>query len=128
MGNCDFKKDDDLKNVGISKANFHKHYVIGRGGYGKVWKVKYKKDEKQYAMKEMAKALIIAKRSVTSVLFERDLLSRIKNDFVCNICWAFQDQESLYMVMELSSGGDLRYHLFKNKRFNEVEASKLIII
>jgi len=28
--------------------------------------------------------------------------------------------------MELSGGGDLRYHMFKNKRFNEKEASKEI--
>ena len=82
-----------------------------------------KKDEKHYAMKEMSKALIIAKRSVTSVLFERELLSRVRHEFIINICWAFQDQENLFMVMELASGGDLRYHLFKNKRFSESESS-----
>lgn len=43
------------------------------------------------------------------------------------MCYAFQDSENLYLVMELSAGGDLRYHLFKNKRFNEVETSKYII-
>ena len=39
------------------------------------------------------------------------------------MCYAFQDSEMLYLVMELSEGGDLRYHLFKNKTFNEVETS-----
>lgn len=42
------------------------------------------------------------------------------------MCYAFQDQENLYLVMELSSGGDLRYHLFKNKIFNEKETSKVL--
>lgn len=124
MGNCDFKSETEKTNTGISKSNFQRQYPIGRGGYGKVWKVKSKSEEKHYAMKEMSKALVIAKKSVTSVMFERELLSRLRNEFVVNICYAFQDQEKLYMLMELSSGGDLRYHLYKNKKFNETEASK----
>jgi serum/glucocorticoid-regulated kinase 2 len=59
-------------------------YVIGRGGFGKVkktelttfkvWKVKMKKTNKYYAMKEMGKAKIITKRSTNSVMNERKLL------------------------------------------------------
>lgn len=40
------------------------------------------------------------------------------------MCYAFQDSDNLYLIMELSSGADLRYHLFKNKKFNEIETSK----
>ncbi len=45
MGNCDFKKEAAPATIpsihifltlGTSKANFQSHYVIGRGGYGKV--------------------------------------------------------------------------------------------
>lgn len=32
---------------------------------------------------------------------------------------AFQDRENLYLVMDLLTGGDLRYHLIKNRRFSE---------
>lgn len=32
---------------------------------------------------------------------------------------AFQDRENLYMVMDLLSGGDLRFHLIKHTHFNE---------
>lgn len=129
MGNCDFKSEQEKSTQnGISIANFQRQYPIGRGGYGKVWKVKNKSDDKHYAMKEMSKALIIAKKSVNSIMFERELLSRLKNDFVVNMCYAFQDQEKLCMLMELSSGGDLRYHLYKNKKFSEKETSKFFDI
>jgi protein kinase A len=49
-----------------------------------VWKVKHKKEDKDYAMKEMSKAMIIAKKSVTSINFERDILCRLRHpyDFV----------------------------------------------
>ena len=40
----------------MSKANFEFLYVIGKGGFGKVWKVCHKKTKKFYAMKEMSKA------------------------------------------------------------------------
>ena len=31
-------------------------FVIGKGGFGKVWKVEVKKSKNLYAMKEMSKA------------------------------------------------------------------------
>lgn len=36
-------------------------YAIGRGGFGKVWKVEKKKTKQLFAMKEMNKARIISK-------------------------------------------------------------------
>ncbi len=44
------------------------------------------------------------------------------------MCYAFQDAEKLYLVMELAEGGDLRYHMFKNKRFTEDETSNVMLI
>jgi serine/threonine protein kinase len=50
-------------------------YCIGKGGFGKVWKVERKKSKQQYAMKEMSKARIITKRSIKSVMNERQILT-----------------------------------------------------
>ena len=61
--------------LAISKTNFGFEYVIGRGGFGKVWKVELRKEKKLFAMKEMAKARIISKRSVNSVMNEKKFLS-----------------------------------------------------
>lgn len=41
---------------------------------------------------------------------------------------AFQDRENLYMVMDLLSGGDLRFHLIKHTHFNEEHTSMMKII
>ena len=60
--------------VAVTKQNFHFQYVIGRGGFGKVWKVEHRKQKKLYAMKEMSKARIICKRSVNSVMNEKKFL------------------------------------------------------
>ncbi len=55
----------------VTKASFAYAYCIGKGGFGKVWKVDLKKQKQAYAMKEMSKARIITKRSVKSVMNER---------------------------------------------------------
>lgn len=63
--------------------------MIGKGGFGKVWKVEAKKNKKVYAMKEMSKAKILAKKSVHSVMNERVLLMTIKNEFLVNMVYSF---------------------------------------
>lgn len=42
--------------------------------------------------------------------------------------YAFQDHENLYLVMDLLTGGDLRYQLFKYKTFTEEITSKALLI
>lgn len=91
MGNCNFKTSKDKDSAAqLSKASFVQVYAVGRGGFGKVWRVESKKDKnEQFAMKEMAKARIITKKSVPSVMNELKLLSMIKSDFIVNVHYAF---------------------------------------
>ena len=77
-------------------------------------------------MKEMAKSRIIMKRSVNSVLNERKLLCQLKHPFLVNMQYAFQDRENLYLIMDLLTGGDLRYHICRYRRFSE-EQTKFFI-
>ena len=84
MGNCHFKTDFDAENItgkylqtilitilAVSRSSFTYDICVGKGGFGKVWKVDFKKYTKVFAMKEMSKARILTKRSVKSVLNER---------------------------------------------------------
>ena len=57
------------------------HYVIGKGGFGQVWKVEKKSTKQFYALKEMSKAKIIAKRSEKSVMNERKILAKLKHQY-----------------------------------------------
>ena len=111
----------------LSSNSFEFKYIIGKGGFGKVWKVIMKKTGKLYALKQMSKAKIIDKKSERSIKYERDLLAKINHPFIVNMHYAFQDYENLYLVMDLLNGGDLRYHLSKNKKFTEEQTSNLYI-
>ena len=122
MGNCHFNTQTEQNTTAvtaITKNQFSYQYCVGKGGFGKVWRVAGKKNRQTYAMKEMSKARIITKRSVKSVMNEREILARLKSPFIVNMHYAFQDRENLYLVMDLLSGGDLRYHICQRRRFNE---------
>ena len=69
----------------------------------------------------MSKVKIIDKKSEKSILGERDLLSKLKHPFIVNMLCAFQDYENLYLLMDLLTGGDLRYHFNSDYVFSEKE-------
>eukprot|EP00826_Nyctotherus_ovalis_P059671 TRINITY_DN831_c0_g1_i5.p2 TRINITY_DN831_c0_g1~~TRINITY_DN831_c0_g1_i5.p2 ORF type:complete len:110 (+),score=32.29 TRINITY_DN831_c0_g1_i5:245-574(+) len=98
-------------------------YVIGRGGFGKVWRVEKKSTKQFFALKEMSKARVVARRSTKSVLNERKILSTLRHKFIVNMHYAFNDHDNLYLVMDLLTGGDLRYHFSIKTQFNENETS-----
>jgi serine/threonine kinase 32 len=50
-------------------------------------------------------------RAVENVISERRLLENIHCDFIVNLRYAFQDDENLFMILDLMLGGDLRFHL-----------------
>ena len=115
-----------LSSIKLSKSLFDFLYVIGRGGFGKVWKVLLKGTSKNYALKEMSKLKIVLKRSEKSIQSERELLSNLYHPFIVNMISAFQDLNNLYLVMDLFKGGDMRYHIFLNKKFNEAQSKFFI--
>jgi protein kinase A len=98
-----------LQSIVVTKNQFMMMYVVGKGGFGRVWKVQ--EGDTNFAMKEMSKQRILAKKSVNSVLNERNLLSKLHHDFMVNMKYAFQDRHNLYLVMDYLGGGDLRYHI-----------------
>ena len=42
--------------------------------------------------------------------------------------YAFQDFENLYIVLDLLTGGDLRYHVSRKKKFSEEQTSNFTSI
>ena len=113
--NVDTNNNNNILNRNMFKFN----YVIGKGGFGKVWQVIYKKTQEKYALKEMSKKKIIDKKSQKFINNELTLLKKLRNDFIVNIYYAFQDMDNLYLVIDFLSGGDLRFHVSRYHIFSE---------
>ena len=103
----------------LHKSDFKFLYVIGKGGFGRVWKIQSKKTKTKYALKEMSKVRIIDKKSEKSINSEREFLSKLNHPFIVNMHYAFQDKDHLYLVMDLLNGGDLRFHISRYRKFSE---------
>ena len=103
----------------INKNMFDFNYIIGKGGFGKVWRVLYKKTKEIFALKEMSKKKIIDKKSEKSINNERVILSKLCHPFLVNMHYAFQDHDNLYLVIDILNGGDLRFHCSRYRKFSE---------
>ena len=76
--NMSKKYNNQIKDDGkVNRASFEYISIIGKGGYGRVWKALMKKKKIYFALKEMSKAKIIDRKSVLSIIFERNLLSEM---------------------------------------------------
>ncbi|XP_071780907.2 serine/threonine-protein kinase 32C isoform X1 [Centroberyx gerrardi] len=115
----DEKEDVNFDHFQILRA-------IGKGSFGKVCIVQKRDTEKMYAMKYMNKQQCIERDEVRNVFRELEILQEIEHVFLVNLWYSFQDEEDMFMVVDLLLGGDLRYHLQQSVQFNE-DAVKLYL-
>jgi serine/threonine protein kinase len=74
------------------------------------------------------KAKIILSNSLYSILNQLDFYKKynyLKNPFISEIFYAFQDKSSFYLVKKFYPGGDLRYHI--NRKYISESKSKFLI-
>uniref|UniRef100_A0A8C8RT93 Serine/threonine kinase 32A n=1 Tax=Pelusios castaneus TaxID=367368 RepID=A0A8C8RT93_9SAUR len=93
--------------------------AIGKGSFGKVCIVQKNDTKKMYAMKYMNKQKCVERNEVRNVFKELQIMQGLEHPFLVNLWYSFQDEEDMFMVVDLLLGGDLRYHLQQNVRFQE---------
>lgn len=73
------KSNSRLIIMTVNRNQFVFHYIIGEGGFGKVWKASHKNNKRVYAIKEMSKVKIINKKNEKGIMFEKEILARLNN-------------------------------------------------
>ncbi|XP_056097630.1 serine/threonine-protein kinase 32A [Rhinichthys klamathensis goyatoka] len=105
-----------------AEVNFEHFQIlraIGKGSFGKVCIVQKKDTKKMYAMKYMNKLQCVERNEVRNVFKELQIMQNLEHPFLVNFWYSFQDEEDMFMVVDLLLGGDLRYHLQQNVHFTE---------
>uniref|UniRef100_A0A674N479 Serine/threonine kinase 32A n=1 Tax=Takifugu rubripes TaxID=31033 RepID=A0A674N479_TAKRU len=105
--------------VEVTFDHFQILRAIGKGSFGKVCIVQKKDTKKMYAMKYMNKLKCVERNEVRNVLKELQIMQNLEHPFLVNFWYSFQDEEDMFMVVDLLLGGDLRYHLQQNVHFSE---------
>eukprot|EP01125_Pyxidicula_operculata_P015498 TRINITY_DN5260_c0_g1_i2.p1 TRINITY_DN5260_c0_g1~~TRINITY_DN5260_c0_g1_i2.p1 ORF type:complete len:366 (-),score=78.59 TRINITY_DN5260_c0_g1_i2:1300-2397(-) len=111
--------DDDK----ISVDDFEMLAVIGQGSFGKVVQVRMRSTQDIFAMKILNKKNIIERGEIEHTKAEKNILMRINHPFLMRLHYSFQTPDKLYLVMDFVNGGELFFHLQKDRRFSE-ERSK----
>jgi serum/glucocorticoid-regulated kinase 2 len=116
-----FSKHQTIKQVSLEDFQIMK--VIGRGSYGKVCLVQYKKTKELYAMKSLKKDVLLDQDQVESTLVEKKILEKLDYPFLVGMVFCFQTEERIYFIMPFVRGGELFQHL-RNCRFFPEEKVK----
>lgn len=102
----------------VNLDHFRLLRVVGKGAFGKVRIVERKDTGLTFALKYIRKDEVVRSESVRNMIRERRMLEHLNHPFLCNLRYSFQDVEYLYIVVDLMTGGDLRFHITR-KAFTE---------
>ncbi|KAK4891884.1 serine/threonine protein kinase [Elasticomyces elasticus] len=95
-----------LVKKGVKDFNFGR--TLGEGSYSTVLAATDRQTLKEYAIKVLDKRHIIKEKKVKYVNIERDTLNRLtEHPGIVRLYYTFQDERSLYFVLDLASGGEL---------------------
>lgn len=103
---------------GVKDFNFGQ--TLGEGSYSTVLAATDRQTLKEYAIKVLDKRHIIKEKKVKYVNIEKDTLNRLTDHpGVVRLYYTFQDERSLYFVLDLASGGELLGFLKRITTFDE---------
>mmetsp|Transcript_109726 Transcript_109726/g.321180 ORF Transcript_109726/g.321180 Transcript_109726/m.321180 type:complete len:578 (-) Transcript_109726:205-1938(-) len=81
--------------------------LLGEGAFARVLNAQDRRNGKDYAVKIVEKKQVQLQGRKSSVMVEKAMLSSLDHPGVVRLHFAFQDDWSLYFVLELISGGEL---------------------
>jgi len=121
----DMEKMDlgESHNPKAKPSDFEFLKVIGKGSFGKVLLAKHKQDGRHYAIKVLRKAAIRKRNEARHIMAERNvLLKNVKHPFLVGLHYSFQTSDKLYFVLDYVNGGELFFHLQRERYFPEHRA------
>jgi len=107
----------------VSLKDFDMIKVIGRGSYAKVLMVELKSTRRIYAMKVIKKELVTDDEDIDWVQTEKHVFETASNHpFLVGLHSCFQTPSRLFFVIEFVRGGDLMFHMQRQRRLPEEHA------
>uniref|UniRef100_A0A8D0HL11 Protein kinase C n=1 Tax=Sphenodon punctatus TaxID=8508 RepID=A0A8D0HL11_SPHPU len=108
---------------GLGLQDFDLIRVIGRGSYAKVLLVRLKKNDQIYAMKVVKKELVHDDEDIDWVQTEKHVFEQASsNPFLVGLHSCFQTTSRLFLVIEYVNGGDLMFHMQRQRKLPEEHA------
>ncbi|BFU24294.1 PH domain containing protein kinase, putative [Entamoeba histolytica HM-1:IMSS-B] len=111
------EKEEEEKPISIE--DFDIITLLGKGAFGKVLLVRYKRTGEKFALKMVEKKKVIEMEELEHTMTEKNILQKVKHPFLVNLYYSFQSATHLHYVIDYCPGGELYYRLIQEKSFCE---------
>ncbi|KAK4475584.1 hypothetical protein MN116_000861 [Schistosoma mekongi] len=126
LSNVTLNQDVNLIDLGqtedkkASLNDFEIVKTIGEGNFGKVYLAVSRKTNQALAIKVLKKDAVKQRKEVDNVMSERNVLVKsLNHPFLCKLHFSFQSTTKLYFVLDYINGGELFYHIQRERVFTE---------
>jgi serine/threonine kinase 32 len=83
--------------------------------------VQHRLTGREYALKYISKSRCIELNATHNILAERRLLEKIEHPLIVNMRYAFQDEEHLFIALDLMMGGSMQFLLDRFSTLKEMQ-------
>jgi 5'-AMP-activated protein kinase catalytic alpha subunit len=125
--NMQFTRDYKYGGTNMKEKFEHTYKIIkdlGKGTFGQVKLAIHNPTKEKVAIKILEKEQIKDKSDRDRIAREIHILKIIRHPNIAQLYEIFEDENSLFLVMEISSNGELFDYIVKKDRIKEIEACK----
>ena len=98
---------------------------IGRGAFGEVWKVVHHPSNRTFCIKILDKHEIAEQKLIAQLNQEIEIMYKIEHPHSITLINHFEDDDKIYMIMNIAAKGTLFSYLKENHKLNEKTAAQL---
>ncbi|KAH6564137.1 hypothetical protein BASA50_006827 [Batrachochytrium salamandrivorans] len=109
----------------VEIGHFRVNKILGKGSFGKVCVIERLADGHLFALKYSDKEKALRDKAIPYIVQERNMLEEFRHTLICGLRYSFQDEKFMYMILDMMSGGDLRFHI-KSRLWNQDETTFVI--
>lgn len=126
MSTANIPSSSSINSIKISEVTLEDFEILknlGSGASGEIYLVRKKSSQKMYALKVIKKQEVSKRNQQEYAWNELIILQKHECPYIVSLRYSFQDEHHLFLVMDFLQGGDLFFHLRKEKRFTEETAA-----
>jgi protein kinase A len=106
----------------LDGANFEAQKPLGKGKFGVVYLCRNKQTKQYYAVKYVAKSIMLETKARSRIEQELAILQRMDHPFILKYFGGFETESAVGIVTEFAVGGELYTRMKQNLKMPEVEA------
>ena len=110
--------------ITINSIEYKKIKELGKGGFGKVYQVLNKSNNRNFALKELY-IKDETKEKIEKIKKEAEILSKFNHKNIVKYYTSFELEDKFYILMEYCDGKDINYIINKHKKKSELIEEKL---